>query len=143
MRHGTTLLELLLALVVAGILAALAVPAAGAVRDRLQVDAAARALASAHARARLLAVVEQRVMVLTLTADSLVLRAVESPADTVARWRAPGPAGEQVTAQGLPRQVAFAPSGAAIGAANGSYTLSRGAARRQVVVSRYGRVRIL
>ena len=55
------------------------------------MDAAARALVAAHLRARFTAIAEQRTTVLDLTAAWLVLRAVESPADTVLRWRAPGP----------------------------------------------------
>ena len=142
MRRGVTLLELVITITLLGVLVTLAIPPARALRDRLAVDDDARALAGAHARARLVAVAERREMVLTLTPDSLVLRAVESATDTVERWRGvlPG-AGVRIT--GLPRQVTYAPSGATMGFANGTYTISRGAARKQVVVSRYGRVRII
>jgi prepilin-type N-terminal cleavage/methylation domain-containing protein len=142
MSRGTTLIELLLTLAIAGILAALAVSGASGLRDRLRVEEAAAAIAGAHTRARLLAVTERRVMVLTLAADSLVLRAVESRADTVERWRAPGPTATGVGVTGMPRTAGFAPSGVAFGFANGTYTLVRGSARKQVIVSRYGRVRV-
>lgn len=142
MPRGTTLLELLLALLIAGLLATLAAPAAGALRDRLRTHEAAALVAGAHARARLLAAVEHRAVVLTLTADSLVLRAVETPADTVERWRAPGPSASGVTVSGFPRRIGFAPSGVAFGFANGTYRFTRGAAWREVIVSRYGRVRM-
>jgi prepilin-type N-terminal cleavage/methylation domain-containing protein len=141
MSRGTTLLELLLAVVITGILAALAAPAAGALRDHLLVSEAAALVAGAHARARLLASVERRVMVLTFTADSLVLRAVESPADTTERWRAAGPATAGILVSGFPRSVTFAPSGVAFGFSNGTYRFTRGTAQAQVIVSRYGRVR--
>lgn len=141
MSRGTTLLEVLLVLVLAAVVTALAAPAAAALRDQLEVQEAASLVAGAHARARLLASVERRVMVLTLTADSLVLRAVESPADTTERWRAAGPALTRVDVTGFPRSVAFSPTGVAFGFANGTYGFSRGRARKQVIVSRYGRVR--
>ena len=141
MRRGTTLLEMLLVLVIAAVVTGLAAPAAGALRDQLLVQEAADLVAGAHARARLIASVERRVLVLTLTADSLVLRAVESPADTTERWRAAGPRAARVAVSGFPRNVAFAPTGVAFGFANGTYGFSRGSARKQVIVSRYGRVR--
>lgn len=141
MRRGTTLLELSLAIVITGILALIALPPLGALRDRLAVTEAAALLSSAHARARLLAVVEQRVAVLTLTPDSLVVRVVESPGDTSVRWQARGPAAWRVTTTGLPREISFAPSGVAFGFANGTYEFTRGSAARRVIVSRYGRVR--
>jgi prepilin-type N-terminal cleavage/methylation domain-containing protein len=142
MRRGVSLLELVIAITLLGLLVAFAIPPARALRDRLAVDDDARALAGAHARARLVAVAERRVMVLTLTPDSLVLRAVESATDTVERWRGVLP-GTGVRLTGLPRQVVYAPSGSTLGFANGTYTISRGTARKQVVVSRYGRVRII
>lgn len=142
MRRGVTLLELLLVLALSGTLAVLALPGISALHDRLQVEAAARALVGAHHRARFVAVAEQRVAVLDLTAARLILRAIESPADTTPRWDADGPAALQVQAVGLPRTVSFAPSGVALGASNATYTLRRGNAVRQVIVSRYGRVRV-
>lgn len=142
MRRGVTLPELVLALALLGLLTLLALPPARGWRDRLVVDEEARILAGAHARARMIALAEHRVILLTLTPDSLVLRAVESSTDTVERWRGVLP-GVGVTRTGMPRQVAFAPSGATQGFANATYTFSRGAARKQVVVSRYGRVRII
>ena len=84
---------------------------------------------------------EQRPVILTLTVDSLVVRALVSPTDTAERWRT-GPLGPTLLVAGLPRQVTYAPSGATMGFANGTYTVARGSAQRQVIVSRYGRVRI-
>jgi prepilin-type N-terminal cleavage/methylation domain-containing protein len=143
MPRGITLLELLLALTLLGLATLIAVPAFARVRDRLAVESAAQALAGAHTRARLVAVTERRNVLLTLAADSLVVHALESPQDTVERWRSAGPAREGVTTSGLPRRIGYAPSGVSLGFANGTYTITRGAARRQVIVSRYGRVRIV
>ena len=142
MSRGTTLLELLLVLVILSIITALTVPAIGSLRDHLVVDQMARLVAGSHARARLIASVERRVTLLTLSADSVVIRAVESQADTVERWRGEGPAKQQVTVSGFPRTITFAPSGIAFGVANGSYRFDRGTASKQVIVSRYGRVRL-
>lgn len=142
MRRGSTLLELAIVLAVAGILVAMAAPAVGALRDRLAADAAADLVVAAHARARLIAAMEGRVVVLSLDLDSVVIRAVESPADTIRRWRGPGPASRGVTMTGVPKQVVFGASGIPLGLANGTYLASRGRATRQVVVSRYGRVRV-
>lgn len=141
MSRGTTLLEVLLVLAITAVVTAIAGPAIGSLRDQLLVDEAAALVAGAHARARLVASVEQRVVVLTLTADSLILRAVESASDTVERWRATGPTGTGVSVTGFPRAISFAPTGIAFGVANGTYLFTRGSARKQVIVSRYGRVR--
>jgi prepilin-type N-terminal cleavage/methylation domain-containing protein len=143
MKRGATLLELLVVLAIAGLVAVIALPSIGALHDRLAVNEAAEVIASAHSRARLVAMAERRIVVLTLTADSLVLGVVESATDTVLRWRASGPAAEGVTTTGVPRRVLFAPSGVTMGVANGSYVLTRGSARRQIIVSRYGRLRVI
>jgi type II secretory pathway pseudopilin PulG len=141
MTRGATLLELLLVLLIFALLAGLTMPAFGSLRDQLQVKQAAELVAAAHVRARVLAAVERRVMLLTLTADSVVVRAVENPGDTVERWRTAGPGTGGVRLSGFPRRIAFGPSGIALGLANGSYGFDRGAAHREVIVSRYGRVR--
>jgi type II secretory pathway pseudopilin PulG len=142
-RRGTTLLELLVMILLLALLLGLGLPAIGGLRDRLAVDASVQAVTAALSRARLVAVAEQRIAILTLAQDSLVVRVVESPADTVLRWRGPGPGAGRVAATGVPRNLWFAPSGATIGVANGSYLFTRGAARRQVIISRYGRVRVV
>jgi prepilin-type N-terminal cleavage/methylation domain-containing protein len=142
MRHGYTLAELLLVLTLLGLLSLLAIPGAVGLRDRLSVERAARLIVEAHRRAQLLATTEHRVMLLQLTADSLVLSARLAPAATAPRWRHSGPGTEGVAGTGLPRQLAFAPNGIPYGLANNTYTLTRGAARRQVIVSRYGRIQV-
>lgn len=143
MRRGTTLIELLLALAVLSLLLAIALPNLSDTRDRLLAREWAAELVAAHTRARFLALAEQRVMLLTISTDSLLVRAVGSAGDTTERWRSDGPAVSGVTLAGGPRTIAFAPSGVAFGLANATYTLTRGSAVKQVVVSRYGRVRVL
>jgi prepilin-type N-terminal cleavage/methylation domain-containing protein len=141
MRHGLTLVEILLVILITGLLALFALPGLMRLRDHLAVAEMAALVEAAHARARLVAVAEQRVAVLTLTADSVVVRVVEAPGDTALRWRARGPADRQVDSRGFPRAISFAPSGVAFGFANGTYEFTRGSATRRVIVSRYGRVR--
>ncbi len=141
MCRGVSLVELVLVLTLVGVVLLLAVPGFGALRDRAAVRAAASAITTAHARASAVARTERRLAVLHLTADSIVLRVVAAPGDTIDRWWSPGPAGGGVTAAGLPRTVLFAPSGVTMGVANATYSLVRGNFRRQVIVSRYGRVR--
>jgi len=142
MPRGFTLVELLLTMALVGVLLALAVPGLGAMRDRLAVHAAASAIIAAHARARIVARTERRVAVLALSPDSIVLRVVLSPGDTLERWRDQGPGVGGVTTAGLPRRVLFAPSGVSMGLANGTYSVARGGFRKQVIVSRYGRIRV-
>ena len=140
--RGFTLVELLLAIALAGLLLIFAVPGLGAIRDRQAVDAAASAVTAAHARARIVARLERRLALLVLTSDSIVLRVVAAPGDTLERWRGAGPGDGGVTTAGLPRTVLFAPSGVTMGLANGTYSVARGDFRKQVIVSRYGRVRV-
>lgn len=143
MKTGATLIELLLVLIILGLVLLLGLPRVGQLHDRLAVEQAVARLLEAHARARLLAVAERRVAVLSLSADSIVISVVEGAADTTPRWRARGTLADGVSTTGLPRRVLFGPAGAATGAANGTYVVTRGAARRQVIVSRYGRIRVI
>ena len=141
MTRGFTLLELLIAISILAILAAISAPRLARPLDRFVVDRAARELAAAHGRARMRAVVESRVSLLVITPDSLVL-SVLADRDTLIRWRASGPRKAGVSLTGPSRPLRFLPSGVAYGVSNATFELSRGATTRRVVVSRWGRVRI-
>ena len=141
MPRGFTLVEMLIALVIAGLVSLIALPSAGDLRNHYLVDQAAYEITVAHTRARLTAVVEGRVALLTIRSDSLRLDVIDG-VDTLFRWSAAGPAETGVTLGGGSRTIPFAPIGVAIGLANATYSLSRGSRTKQVVVSRYGRVRI-
>jgi prepilin-type N-terminal cleavage/methylation domain-containing protein len=141
MPRGFSLLELLLLLTLVGILAGLAYPRALETLDRAAVERATRELVAAHARARMNAVVESRIGLLYVSADSIVLKMVAG-SDTLTRWRSPGPRTLGITLSGPSRPLRFLPSGVTFGASNATYVLSRGAWTRRVIVSRWGRVRV-
>lgn len=142
MQRGLTLIELVIGLVVIGLASSAAIPLVTGLRDRYTVQAAAVAIAGAHNRARIRAVLEGRVTELEIRADSLILRVAASPAPPPV-WSAPGPLAAGVSMVSPPRILSFAPSGVTMGFANASFVLTRGSARRQVVVSRLGRVRVI
>jgi type II secretory pathway pseudopilin PulG len=139
--HGLTLVEALLAIVLAGILAGLGAAAAARWTDRVAVETAAGDLLEAYRRARAVAGEWGRPAELLVTPDSLVLRATWH-GETTEVWRAPGPARAGVALAPPRHSVTFHPAGFALGAANVSHVLTRGGARRVVTVSRLGRVRL-
>jgi prepilin-type N-terminal cleavage/methylation domain-containing protein len=140
MRRGTTLLELALVLVIAGLLLAIALPRLRGLDDSLAVDRAAWDIVAAHRRARMSAILQSRVLELTIAATDLTLR---RRGDTTRIWRAEGPAANRVALAGPERILMFSPVGITVGLSNASFHLTRGSATRTVVVSRLGRVRIV
>jgi hypothetical protein len=108
-------------------------------RDVLAVEQAAQQIAGAHRRARMTAVLRNHPTVLDISAHAITLRPRH---DTTTLWREAGPAVAGVILAGPARQVTFSPVGLAMGASNATYTVTRGEARRRVIVSRLGRVRI-
>jgi prepilin-type N-terminal cleavage/methylation domain-containing protein len=142
MNRGMTLIELLVAVVIIGILAGAAAPRVAELRDRYLVSAAAASIAGAHNRARIHAVLESRVTELEVRADSLIIRVV-TPTATNVIWSIPGPIADGVTFSSPARKLSFAPTGVALGFANATFVVNHGNARRQVIVSRMGRVRVI
>lgn len=136
-----TLVELVGALALIGALASLTVWTAARWADRARVETAAGELLDAYRRAQAVARAWGRPTELEVTADSLVIRAVWHQESTEV-WRAGGPARAGVSLTPARHVTAFLPSGVAQGLANVSHVLARGSARRQVVVSRLGRVRV-
>lgn len=144
MTRGYTLLETLLALVIAGLAATMSLPAWHGLHDSYTVRAAAAMIASAHQRARIRAVLEGGSTELEVRADSLLLRVLPGGGQVPRLvWSGPGPATSGVSFQSPPRTIAFAPTGVTTGFANATFVVSKGAARRQVVISRMGRVRVI
>jgi prepilin-type N-terminal cleavage/methylation domain-containing protein len=139
MRHGHTLIELALALAVAGLALGIALPRVSAIQDGLEVERAAREVATAHRRARIAAILQSRPVELSIGPDSLAYRVAGASARL---WRAPGPARNGVVLVSAARRITFSPVGITMGLANASFRFTRGSASRTVVLSRLGRVRI-
>ena len=139
MRHGHTLIELTLVLAVVGLALGIALPRLARVQDSLEVDRAAREVATAHRRARIAAITGSRPVVLTISADSLSYQVLGT---ATALWGGPGPARDGVVLASPARQITFSPVGITLGLANASFRVLRGSSSRTVVLSRLGRVRI-
>jgi hypothetical protein len=104
------------------------------------VNRAALDIIGAHRRARISAILQSRVIELTIDAHDLAIRPRGA---TIDLWHAAGPAATQVTLAGPQRTLTFSPVGVSFGLSNASFQLSRGAVTRTVVVSRLGRVRVV
>ena len=139
MRRGVTLLELVLVLAIMGLLVGMAIPSLQRVADSLAVHHAALEIVSAHRRARISAILQSRLLELTIRRDTLAIRVPGASSDL---WHAAGPEGEGVTLTGPTRGLIFSPVGFTIGVSNATYRLTRGAATRTVIVSRLGRLSV-
>lgn len=139
MRRAFTLPELLLVLALASILLGVAIPRFSAAVDRIEVAAAASHIAAAHQRARLMAITQGLVSVLSV--DPLVLT-IRRRGVTVPLWSEAGPAAQRVSLAGPARQFTFSPEGFSLGLSNATLRLTRGSATRTVIISRLGRVRV-
>jgi prepilin-type N-terminal cleavage/methylation domain-containing protein len=139
MRQAFTLPELLLVLALGSILLGIAVPRLSAALDHIEVAAAASHLAAAHQRARLMAVTQSLVTVLSV--DSLTLT-IRQRGLTTPLWSEAGPVAHRVSLAGPRRQFTFSPEGFSMGLSNATIRLTRGNATRTVIVSRLGRVRV-
>ena len=138
MRHGTTLPELIVVMVVAGVLGSIAVVRASALRDRMSVRAATAETVATFALARRWSVTRaSRTAVSIDTADGSVT--VWSYGDTVVRRRLGNAHGVALSA--TRDSMAYAPNGLGYGASNLSIVVRRGSVADTIVVSRLGRVR--
>ena len=141
MRRGLTLVELLLVVAIVGLLTAIGFPRLSGALRRATVRNAAQHLVAAHTRARLLATVQGRVILLTFHPDSLTIQAIDG-VDTLPVWQEPGPAASGVSLTGPTHPIVFVPTGLTHGLVNGTWTVSSGSVARSIVVSRAGRVRV-
>jgi Tfp pilus assembly protein PilE len=136
-RPGLSLLETLLALVLLGLVSALAMPPYVAQRDRSAVRAARTAAVTAFDQMRALALTRatNAAMRIDTAAARLVVHAGRDTVVRVEMFRAWG-----VRLAATRDSTAIAPDGLGYGAANLRLILSRGAAADSIIVSRLGRV---
>jgi len=139
MKQAFTLPEVLLVLALGGIILGIAIPRLSAALDRIEVAAAASHIAAAHQRARLMAVTQSLVAVLSVDHLALTIR---RRGLTTPLWSEAGPAAHRVSLDGPPRQFTFSPEGFSLGLSNATLRLTRGSATRTVIISRLGRVRV-
>lgn len=139
MRNGTTLPELLVAMVLLGLLLGLAAPQVAAARDRALLSLHARALVAAHSDSRASAVRTGSRTILTISPAAFEQRNVAG----VVLWRRAGPAQDGVELVGPAAPIVFDSRGYTLGAANGTYRLMRGGQELRVIISRLGRVRVV
>jgi Tfp pilus assembly protein FimT len=122
------------------LLLAIALPRFTALKQEVAVEQAAQSLASAHRRARTLAITRGHPAILSVAERSLRITFSGVPQP---QWLAPGPLGQGISVTGTPRDLAFSPLGITTGLSNATFHLSLGSATRTVVISRLGRIRIL
>lgn len=138
MRVGFTLVELAVVLAVAGILAAVSLPAISRFRDGMGVRAATAESYALFGSARHLAILHARPA--TLEVDTLRRRLiVRSGVDTI-RVRPLGAVhGVRLSASRL--TTTYGPNGVAQGVSNLTLVIRRGSSADTLTVSRLGRVR--
>lgn len=145
MRRGVSLLELVLTLALIGAMVTLAVPAASYLADRLAVEHEVARVLTAYRSAWQAASSRRHLALLRVSQDSLAIRTVRSAGhpDTVLVWVGPGPGAAGVALTSPAHTTVFGPDGVAMGLSNARHVLEKGGARREIVVSRLGRVRVV
>ncbi|HEY3933355.1 MAG TPA: GspH/FimT family pseudopilin [Gemmatimonadales bacterium] len=139
MRYGTTLIELLLAVVILAIIAGFGIPRLSAIGDAATVNGEIQRLVTALDAARGAAIRLDGVAILSVSDTAYVVRVV-SGTDTVVAWQQSGASRNGSSLRGAGAPVRFGPSGVAVGAANRTLIVAKGSAQRTVVVSRLGRL---
>lgn len=138
MRSGLVLIELIIAVAVAGIIAAIAVPELWTLSDTAAVRGETLRVVAALDATRGAALRLNGVASLTLSPASY--RAiVVTGADSIVAWAQPGPA-SGVSLAGTGQPLLFGPAGLAMGVSNRTITLSKGSVARRVVMSKLGRI---
>lgn len=137
-RRGSTLLELLVVVLLAGILAGLALPRAAGTADRRAVRAAVRDVALLLAAARQIAATgaDGAAVAFDTAAAALRLTSGGSPVRTLGLGAVYG-----VRLQVNRDSLAYDARGLGVGAANVTLIVSRSTAAESLFVSRLGRVR--
>lgn len=138
MRRGTTLIELLIALIATAVIIAISVPTMARQLDRIAVQRAMNELSGFYHSARLAAVVRGQQIRLSFGADSLVASYVglDSAFLTV-----PGPARLRVSFSTSRPEILLQANGLGWGAANTKIVVRRGGAADSMSTSILGRLR--
>jgi prepilin-type N-terminal cleavage/methylation domain-containing protein len=139
MKRGVTLVELVVALVLVGILLGLAFPRAAGWLDWMAVDRAAVEVSAFHHQAQFAAILRSERVRVRLTEDSLTAT-FEGIRDSTFLTRA-GPARHGVRLTASRPEIRFAANGLGLGAANTKIVLQRGAAVDSLTTSRLGRLK--
>ncbi|MFL5578530.1 MAG: Tfp pilus assembly protein FimT/FimU [Gemmatimonadaceae bacterium] len=138
-RAGLTVLEVVAVLAVLSIVAGIALPLANRAADRIAVQSAITAVASACALARSIAIMRGTYATIRLaSAPARVL--VTSGTDTLLARRLDGD-GRPITLSATRTTVTYSPIGLGYGAANSQVIARRGSAADTLWTSRLGRVR--
>lgn len=140
MARGFTLVEMAIALVIAGTLTAMALPWLTPALDRVAADVAAREISTALAVTRHTAIRQGRRARLVIGADSLRLDLWDGSRWTPeTRWT--GPEAHRVSLQVSNPVVTYSPNGIAWGLANTTIRLRRGSQIETITTSRVGRIK--
>lgn len=140
--RGVTLIELLVVLVIVGLLVLTVPPRLAFLRDRAHVVSASNSMALAFRQARAIAFSRQVPTELRLDPAQFQVIALESTGPIVV-WSRPGPTLSGVTLTAPTTIIRLAPSGLPLGVINGTWQFSLNLVRHDVVVSRYGRLRLV
>jgi Tfp pilus assembly protein FimT len=139
-RRGFTLVEALLACCLIGLAAGITGARLAGLADAGAVRVATADVLAALDAARGAAARLSTSVVLVEDGDRRVALAT-ALADTTPVWTGPTGARHGVAVAGLDRAIVFGPDGIATGASNRTMTLTRGGARKTLVISRLGRIR--
>jgi len=135
-----TILETAVLLATMSILTLTVAQGAAATADRAAVVQAQSAVVIAHREAQSAARALGGRTEFLLAADSIVVLSRGPDSTTIRRQGGPRRAGVAVTPAAY--SIVYGPDGLPVGTGNVTIVLSRGAASRQIVVSRLGRLRV-
>lgn len=134
-----TLLELLLAITVLGLLVLVAVPGLAALHDGARVRAETLRLVAALDQARG-AAIRFGSTVRVVLGDSSYQFTADPTEGASESWRLPGSISSDVQLAGAGAPILFGAAGLAVGVSNRTFTLTRGRITRRIVLSRLGRI---
>jgi prepilin-type N-terminal cleavage/methylation domain-containing protein len=137
---GFTLLELMVVICIAAVLAGLWAPRAARVLDWIETDSAARDVTTAIAVTRHGAVMQSTRARLVISADTLRIERLTAQGWELWR-RHPGPASHGVRLETSNPILVFGPTGMGWGASNTTIVLRRGSQAETITMSRVGRVK--